>query len=83
MAVTVAKFEGFYPAGARLDGSAPDDGLLTMAELLAEGGRTRDAVWAAARAGQYRVYRVRAGGNWAWRFAPLSSTQDTPHEASV
>ena len=68
---------------ARLDGSAPDDGLLTMAELLAEGGRTRDEVWAAVRAGQYRVYRVRAGGNWAWRFEPLCRTPGTPHGAGV
>ena len=68
---------------ARLDGSAPDDGLLTMAELLAEGGRTRDEVWAAVRAGHYRVYRVRAGGNWAWRFEPLLSTRGTPHQAGV
>ena len=68
---------------ARLDGRVPDDGLLTMAELLAAGGRTRDDVWAAVRAGGYRVYRVRAGGNWAWRFEPLGSTRGTPHEASV
>ena len=68
---------------ARLDGSAPDDGLLTMAELLAEGGRTRDEVWAAVRAGHYRVYRVRAGGNWAWRFEPLCRTRGTPHRAGV
>jgi hypothetical protein len=68
---------------ARLDGSAPDDGLLTMPELLAGGRQTREEVWAAVRAGRSQVYRVRAGGNWAWRFAPLPATPSTRQEAGV
>ncbi len=68
---------------ARLDGSAPDDGLLTMAELLTTGHRTRDDIWAAVRAGHYRVYRVRAGGNWAWRFEPVPDAPTAPQAAGV
>ncbi len=68
---------------ARLDGSAPDDGLLTMAELAADGPRTRDEVWAAVCTGHYRVYRVRAGGNWAWRFEAVPHTQRPSQAADV
>lgn len=68
---------------ARLDGSAPDDGLLTMAEILASEHQTRDDVWAAVRAGHYRVYRVRAGGNWAWRFERLCVTPATAQGMGV
>ncbi len=61
---------------ARLDGSAPDDGLLTMPDLLAGGRQTREGVWAAVRAGRYQVYRVRAGGNWACVFVKRIPHQD-------
>ncbi len=59
---------------ARLDGSSPEIGLMTMEDLLADGLLTRDEVWALVRAGRYQAHRVRAGGRWEWRFAPTIAT---------